>query len=113
MKLTITSAARTLICDQLARYHPNHAALLVTRQVATADLTRGPGGEAVWRIDRPKGWEANVVEIRDADDSPAKSPLRVPITSVAGIPVVFERYYPESLHVHVRNGRLHVQASAA
>jgi hypothetical protein len=107
MNLTITAAARTLICAQLARYRPRHAALLVTRQAASGELTRGPGGEAIWRIDRPRGWEANVVEIRDAG-SARKSPLCVPVTSIAGIPVVFERYFAASLHVRVRNGRLHV-----
>ena len=111
MNLTITSAACRLIREQLARYRPYHAALLVTRQIATGDLTRGPRGEAVWRIDRPKGWEANVVQIREADDAPKKGRPRIPVTSVGGIPVVFQGYFPGALHVHVRNGRLRVQAS--
>jgi len=111
--VTITAAARTLICEQLSRYRPYHAALVGGRQTASGELIRGPCGEALWYIDRPDGWEASVAEIRNQADSRRKNPLPVPITSVGGIPVVLQRSFHGSLHVHVRNGKLRVHASQA
>jgi hypothetical protein len=111
VNVSITSAARKLICGKLARYRPYHAVLLITRKVASGELTRRPSGESRWRIVRPIGWEANVAELRFAEGTPAKRSFSLPVAMVADIPVWVESKARISLRVHVRNRKLHVDES--